>query len=542
MKVVAAEPISKNGLRLLAQQPGWEVVDPAQYAQSPDTHLGDADALIVRSAVYVDAALLEKAPKLRVIGRAGVGVDNIDVEAATRRGIVVMNTPGANAVAVAELTIGMMIALARHLSRADASTRAGKWEKKIFQGTELRGKELGILGLGRIGVEVARRAKALGMTISAYDPYVSPALARDLGIKLASLDDLYARADYISLHLGLTPQTQSMINAASLAKMKKGVRLVNCARGELIDDKALCEALCSGQVAAAALDVFVEEPPKDSPLLALPNVIATPHIGASTAEAQDAVGVQLAEQIREYLSHGVVQNAVNVTSLTEVEFRQLSPYIDLARRMASLLAQLLDEKLNLEEIRVGYEGAVGEWKTGLLRDSAAAGVLQSGSQEVVNIVNAAAVAATRGVSIREDSPSEEERGPINALRLSLKGNGTTLRARGTVVHQRFPRIIELNGIEIESPLEGHLVIFANKDIPGAIGGIGTLLGKHGINIARFSLGREVNGAVKSGEKASFETACNAMAIVQTDSPVPNAVLEEIRSKVAAVMAAKSIYL
>jgi D-3-phosphoglycerate dehydrogenase len=543
MKVVAAEPISKNGLRLLAQQAAWEVVDPAQYAQSPDSHLKDADALIVRSAVYVDAALLEKAPKLRVIGRAGVGVDNIDVEAATRRGIVVMNTPGANAVAVAELTIGLMISLARHLSRADASTRAGKWEKKIFQGTELRGKELGILGLGRIGVEVAKRAKALGMNISAHDPYVSPALARDLGIKLASLDDLYARADYLSLHLGLTPQTQGMINADSLAKMKKGVRIVNCARGELVDDRALCAALSSGQAAAAAIDVFTQEPPKGSPLLELPNVIATPHIGASTAEAQDAVGVQLAEQIIEYLSHGVVQNAVNVTSLTEVEYRQLAPYIDLARRMASLLAQLLDDNLNLEEIRVGYEGAVREWKTGLLRDSAVAGVLQSGSQEVVNIVNAAAVAATRGVSIREDSPSQEDHGPINAVRLSLKGNGATLRARGTVVHQKFPRIIELNGIEIESPLEGHLVVFANKDLPGAIGGIGTILGRHGINIARFSLGREGNGDhPEPGKKADFATARNAMAIVQTDSPVPNAVLDEIRGKIAAVMAAKSIYL
>ncbi len=350
--------------------------------------------------------MLEKAPKVRVIGRAGVGVDNIDVEAATRRGIVVMNTPGANAVAVAELAIGMMISLARHLARADASTRAGKWEKKTFQGTELRGKELGILGLGRIGVEVAKRAKALGMTVSAHDPYVSPALARDLGLKLCSLDDLYAGSDYLSLHLGLTPQTQGMINAGSLAMMKKGVRIVNCARGELVDEAALCAALRSGQVAGAALDVFVAEPPKNSPLLELPNLIATPHIGASTAEAQDAVGVQLAEQVREYLKNGVVQNAVNVPSLTEVEYQQLHPYLDLARRMASLLAQLMDSDLNLEEIRIGYEGNVGEWKTAVLRDSAVAGVLQCGSQEVVNIVNAATVAATRGVSIREDSASE----------------------------------------------------------------------------------------------------------------------------------------
>jgi D-3-phosphoglycerate dehydrogenase len=275
-----------------------------------------------------------------------------------------------------------------------------------------------------------------------------------------------------------------MINAEALAKVKKGVRIVNCARGELVDELALCEAMRSGHVAGAALDVFVQEPPKESPLLELPNLIATPHIGASTAEAQNAVGVQLAEQVREYLKNGVVQNAVNVPSLTEVEYQQLHPYLDLARRMASLLAQLMDSDLNLEEIRVGYEGNVGEWKTAVLRDSAVAGVLQCGSQEVVNIVNAATVAATRGISIREDSASESA-GQINAVRLSLKGNGTTLQARGTVVHKRFPRIIELNGIDIESPLEGHLVVFSNQDLPGVIGGIGTILGQHGINIARW---------------------------------------------------------
>jgi D-3-phosphoglycerate dehydrogenase len=539
MKIVIAEPISKAGMQLLAAEKGWEVIDPGQYQQSPEAHLKDADALIVRSAVYVDSAMLEKATKVRVIGRAGVGVDNIDVEAATKRGIVVMNTPGANAVAVAELAIGMMISLARHLPRADASTRAGKWEKKTFQGTELRGKELGILGLGRIGVEVAKRAKAMGMTVSAHDPYVSPALARDLGLKLCSLDDLYAGSDYLSLHLGVTPQTQGMICAGSLAMMKKGVRIVNCARGELVDEAALADALRSGQVAGAALDVFVQEPPKNPALLELPNVIATPHIGASTAEAQNAVGVQLAEQIREYLKNNIVQNAVNVPSLTEVEYLQLHPYLDLARRMASLLAQLMDSDLNLEEIRVGYEGGVGEWKTAVLRDSAVAGVLQCGSQEVVNIVNAATVAATRGISIREDSIAESA-GQINALRLSLKGNGTMLKARGTVVHEKYPRIIELNGIDIESPLEGHLVVFSNRDLPGVIGGIGTMLGKHGINIARFSLGREPDGGLASAGNAQL--ARRAMAIVQSDSPVPNAVLEEIRGKIAAVEGARAIYL
>ncbi len=538
MKIVIAEPVSKAGMQLLAQEKGWQVIDPGQYQEA---HLRDADALIVRSAVYVDAAMLEKAPKLRVIGRAGVGVDNIDVEAATRRGIVVMNTPGANAVAVAELAIGQMISLARHLSRADASTRAGKWEKKTFQGTELRGKELGILGLGRIGVEVAKRAKAMGMTVSAHDPYVSPALARDLGLRLCSLDDLYAGSDYLSLHLGLTPQTQGMINAEALAKMKKGVRILNCARGELVDELALCEAMRSGHVAGAALDVFVQEPPKESPLLELPNLIATPHIGASTAEAQNAVGVQLAEQVREYLKNGVVQNAVNVPSLTEVEYQQLHPYLDLARRMASLLAQLMDSDLNLEEIRVGYEGNVGGWKTAVIRDSAVAGVLQCGSQEVVNIVNAATVAATRGISIREDSASESA-GQINGVRLSLKGNGTTLQARGTVVHGRSPRIIELNGIDIESPLEGHLVVFSNQDLPGVIGGIGTLLGQHGINIARFSLGREPDAPLAPAGTRDEKPVRRAMAIVQTDTAVPNVVLVDIRGKISAVKGARSIYL
>jgi D-3-phosphoglycerate dehydrogenase / 2-oxoglutarate reductase len=541
MKIVIAEPVSKNGTQLLAREKDWQVIEPSQYQLSPEEHLRDADALIVRSAVFVDAAMLEKAPKVRVIGRAGVGVDNIDVEAATRRGIVVMNTPGANAVAVAELAIGLMISLARHLPRADASTRAGKWEKKSFQGTELRGKELGILGLGRIGVEVAKRAKALGMTVSAHDPYVSPALARDLGLRLCSLDDLYATSDYLSLHLGLSPQTHGMIGAEALSKVKKGVRIINCARGELVDETALSEALRSGHVAGAALDVFVHEPPKNSPLLELPNLIATPHIGASTVEAQDAVGVQLAEQVREYLKNGVVQNAVNVPSLTEVEYQQLRPYLDLARRMGSLLAQLMDSDLNLEEIRVGYEGHVGEWKTAVLRDSAVAGVLQCGSQEVVNIVNAATVAATRGVNIREDS-APEKAGHVNALRLSLKGNGTTFEARGTVVHGKFPRLIELNGIDIESPLEGYLVVFSNRDLPGVIGGIGTILGKHGINIARFSLGREANGHPLPAGLQDEQSARRAMAIVQTDSAVPNPVLEEIRGKVSAVKGARPIYL
>src|SRR5213076_1820505 len=316
MKVVVAEKISPSAVDLL-REPRWTVVTPEQMDGTLSGQLESADALIVRSAVQVDGPLLANARKLRVIGRAGVGVDNIDLDAATRQGIAVMNTPGANAIAVAEHTLAMMLAMARPIGRANELMHAGKWEKKSLQGTELRGKTLGIVGLGRVGVEVARRAKAFGMKVIAYDPFVSQQLARDLEIELSNLDSLYAASDYISLHVGLTPQTQGMINAAALAKMKKNVRLVNCARGELIDDAALVEALKSGHVAGAALDVFTQEPPKDNPLLAAPNVIATPHIAGSTNEAQELVGVQIAMQVREYLKRSVIQNAVNVPSLSD---------------------------------------------------------------------------------------------------------------------------------------------------------------------------------------------------------------------------------
>ncbi len=300
MKVVVAEKISSSAMALL-KEPAWTLWALISWMANSPQQLETADALIVRSAVQVDAALLEHAKKLRVIGRAGVGVDNIDLDAATRKGIAVMNTPGANAVAVAEQTLGVMLAMARHLSRADALMHAGKWEKKSLQGTELRGKTLGIVGLGKIGMEVARRARSFGMDIIAHDPFVSVAVAKEQNIRIATLDEVYATADYLTLHVGLTPQTTGMINAESLKKMKKGIRLVNCARGELVDEAALAEALKQGHVAGAALDVFVQEPLKNSPLQSMDNVLLTPHIGGSTHEAQEAVGYQIALQVKEYL-------------------------------------------------------------------------------------------------------------------------------------------------------------------------------------------------------------------------------------------------
>ena len=390
---------------------------PKQFAIDPAQAVSDADALIVRSAVQADAELIEAAKNIRVIGRAGVGVDNIDVEVATRRGIVVMNAPGASAVSVAELTLGLMIAMARHISKADQTTRAGKWEKKSLQGTELAGKTLGIIGLGRIGTETALRARAFGMRLVGSDPYLSPSRAKELGIELLPIDAVYAQADYISLHVALTHQTAGMIDAESIAKMKPGVRLVNCARGELVDEAAVEAALRSGHIAAAALDVFREEPTHNTGLLLAPNLLATPHLGASTKEGQEAVGIQIAKQIRDYLQRGIAQNAVNLPSISDVEYKQIKPYMGLAGRLGRFAAQLFS--FNLEKIDVRFEGEIGGWKTQLIRSAAVAAVLQSDTDEPTNIINAQAAAEERGVVVRENRAEPNAR--VNLIQLRLCG-------------------------------------------------------------------------------------------------------------------------
>jgi D-3-phosphoglycerate dehydrogenase len=514
MKIVLAEKVSPATLAVFAAEPGWEVKTHDQLPEGLPAALAEADALVVRSAVQVDDALLEHAPKLRVIGRAGVGVDNIDAESATRRGIVVMNTPGANAVAVAELTIGLMLALARKLPAANATMHAGKWEKKSLQGAELRGKTLGILGLGRVGLEVAKRARGFGLEIVGSDPFVSAAVARESGISLVSLDELFAKADYLTLHVGLTPQTAGVINAKTLAAMKKGVRIINCARGELVDDAALAAALKSGQVAGAALDVFAEEPPKNSPYFGLDNVILTPHIAGSTAEAQEAVGVQIAMQVREYLKLGVVQNAVNLPSLSHEEYLQLAPYIDLAGRLGAFLAQA--GKGGLDAIHLIYGGTLTEVKTELVRNAAIAGLLQG--SENVNRINAAAIAQERGIRVHEEKQESHRGGAASVLTIALHGSAGSSRASGTVIHGEQPRLIEFDGIDIETPLEGNLLVCRNYDVPGVIGKIGTILGQQGVNIANFALGRE-----RAGQKP-----VKALAVVQVDEPVSAVVLEALK--------------
>jgi len=537
MKILIAEKVSPATLKVFRDEPDFEVITHEQMGDLA-TAVRDADALVVRSATDVNAKLIDSTQKLRVIGRAGVGVDNVDAEAATRKGIVVMNTPGANAIAVAEHTIGLMISLARFIPKADQTTRAGKWEKKSLQGTELKGKTLGIIGLGRVGVEVARRAKAFGMKVLAYDPFVSQQLARDLEIELVGLDALYASSDYISLHVGLTLQTSGMINAGSIAKMKKGVRLVNCARGELIDDAALLQALNSGQVAGAALDVFSHEPPKENPLLAAANVIATPHIAGSTNEAQELVGVQIALQVKEYLKRGVIQNAVNVPSLSDEEYREMHPYIDLAEKLGLFLGQLSEG--NVESINLAYHGRVAEWKTALLRNSALKGALKQ-SIDSVNLVNSNAMASERGIQVQEQKKPEDLSGG-NVISLNVRTQQGEHRARAAVLHGRYPRLLDLDGFRVEAPLEGNLTVLRNRDVPGVIGQVGTVLGKNQINIANFALGRSeasASSAAASTSSGAASARAEAMAVVQTDQPVTQAALDEL-TRVSAVIDVKAV--
>jgi D-3-phosphoglycerate dehydrogenase len=527
MKIVLAEKVSPATLAVFAAEPGWEILTHDQLPDGLAAALSDADALVVRSGVEVDDALMDQAPKLRVVGRAGVGVDNIDADAATRRGIVVMNTPGANAVAVAELTIGLMLALARKLPAANSTMHAGKWEKKSLQGSELGGKTLGILGLGRVGLEVARRAKGFGLEIMGSDPFVSAAVARENGIKLVTLDELIVGSEYITLHVGLTQQTANVINARSLAAMKKGVRIINCARGELIDQAALVSALKSGHVGGAALDVFTVEPPQDTPYAGLDNVILTPHIAGSTGEAQEAVGIQIARQVREYLKLGVVQNAVNLPSLSHEEYLLLAPYIDLAGRLGSFLAQA--GKSGIEAIHITYGGGLAEAKTELVRNAVIEGLLEG--SENVNRINAAQVAQERGIRVHEEKTESHRGGSASVLEIELHTVSGSSHATATVIHDEQPRLLEFDGIDIETPLEGNLLVCGNLDVPGVIGRIGSILGDHGVNIANFALGRQRTGA----------KPVKALAVVQVDVPVSSAVLDDL-AKIEALLEARPVSL
>jgi len=542
MKIILAEKVSPATLAVFRDQPDWQILTAEQVEGRLAEELANADALIVRSAVKVNADLLEHATKLRVIGRAGIGVDNIDLDAATRKGIAVMNTPGANAVAVAEHTLGLMLSLARHLARANQLTKSGKWEKKSLEGTELRGKVLGIVGLGRIGMEVARRARAFGMTCIAHDPFVSPEIARDNGVELRSVDDVFAASDYLSLHLALTPQTHGFVNSTAIAGMKKGVRIVNCARGELIHEQALVDGLTSDHIGGAALDVFPQEPPQDSPLLKFDNVIATPHIAGSTKEAQEAVGVQIAQQVKEYLARGVIQNAVNVPSVSYEEYVEMQPFLVLAQRLAAFLVQAIGTEAGVREISLRYKGRLANWKTQLLRNAATMGVLHSMLAEETNLVNAEAIAEARGIHVKESAKDKASGAAGDVISITLKTQTGDHNAAGTVLHGTSPRLLQYEGIDIEAPLERDLLFLRNRDVPGVVGRVGTILGEHQVNIANFSLGRaEGQKFAASGEGSRQITPQQAVVVVQVDSRVPDAALNQLRN-VPAVTVAKAIHL
>lgn len=527
MKVIVADKISERGVELL-KKTGWNIVQTTK--ETIEKELADADALIVRSATRVTQQLLDKAPKLRAIGRAGVGVDNIDLAEATKRGVLVMSTPGGNAVSVAEHTFALMLALARQVPQMDAGLRAGRWEKSS-SGTEVRGKTLGLIGMGRIGSAVAVRAEAFDMRVLAYDPYISEAAARELQAELVPLERLLAESDFISLHTALSPATQNMINASSIAQMKKGARIINAARGELIDEAALAEALKNGRLGGAAIDVFLEEPPKNSPLVGLPNVVATPHVAGSTKEAQEEVGTQIAVQIRDYLAEGLIRNAVNLPALSADQYRRVRPYLILAERLGELVSQAAAARP--ARIRIRYAGEVAEVGTHLLRSAVLAGALNAVLDEKVNVVNAPAVAAARGISVEEETRRREHGFP-NTLEVSAlpakSGSAPGFTAEGTALHDGSPRLLQIDGIALEAHLEGTLLYLRNSDEPGVIGQVGAALGKQGVNIATFALGRR--GTTPGSE---------AVALVRLDGKVGAEVLGPIH-QIKAITEARLLHL
>ena len=526
MKVIVADKISEHGVELL-KQTGWNIVQTTKDTLT--TELPDADALIVRSATKVTPELLDKGPRLRVVGRAGVGVDNIDLDEATKRGVLVMSTPGGSSVSVAEHTFALLLALVRQLPKFDASMRQGKWEKSS-SGAEVRGKTLGLVGLGRIGGEVATRAKAFDMRVLAYDPYISEAAAQELNVGLVPFEKLLAESDFISLHTAVSPQTKNMINAESIAKMKKGVRIVNAARGELISEADLAAALQSGHVAGAALDVFAEEPPKNSPLIGLPNVISTPHVAGSTAEAQEELGNQVAVQVRDYLVEGVIRNAVNLPALSTEQYRRVRPYLALAERLGSLVSQA--GATRPARVRIRYAGELAELGTHLLRSAVLAGLLNAVLAGKVNVVNAPAVAAARGLSVEEETRRREHGFPhtLEVAALPDKPGTPSFSAEGTVLHDGTPRVINIDGIALEAQLDGTMLYLRNADKPGVIGHVGTTLGKHGVNIATFALGRR-----------EATVGAEAVSLVRLDGKVSENILGPIREHTA-ITEAKLIHL
>ena len=511
MKIVVADDLPPSALDVLRAE-GWNV--DARTGRAPEqlaADVADAEAIVVRSATKVTAPLIQAAPKLRVIARAGTGVDNVDVPAASARGIVVMNVPGANSISVAELAIALMLALARHVPAADAAMKQGKWEKKKFLGEEVREKTLGLAGLGRIGQEVARRAASFDMRIIAHDPFISEDVASDLGVELVSLDDLFGRSDFLSLHMPSTPTTKNIVNAERLAKAKKGLRIINTARGDLVDEAALADAIESGHIGGAALDVFQREPTLEHRLQMLPQVVATPHIAASTREGQELVGMETMAALRDFLRDGIIRNAVNFPSVSAEEFNRLRPFLDLGERLGHFIAQMNEGRVKALGVR--YYGELAAGRTDMIANAVLVGLFKPMLEAGVTPVNARNVAHERGIEIIE-SRSTRSRNYTSLLSVKLHTPDGERWVEGAVFERTLPRLVLLDGISVEAPLEGTMIVIRNTDQPGVIGAIGTILGRHNVNIANFALGRQADSAV---------------GVVIVDGPsVDDAVLDEIR--------------
>jgi D-3-phosphoglycerate dehydrogenase len=497
-KVLVADPISEKGIADLQACQSLDVV--VRIGIKPEELLATAheyDGIAVRSQTKITAAVLEKAVKLKAVGRAGVGVDNIDVQAANKHGVIVMNTPGGNTVSTAEHAFSLMMSLARHIPQAHASMAAGKWDRKSFEGVELNGKTLAVLGMGRIGTEFARRAMAFGMKVVAYDPYLSPSRAQILRVELMqTVEEAVADADFITMHMPLTKETKYLLNGERLAKCKKGVRIINCARGGLVEEAALVEALQNGHVAGAALDVYETEPPaKDHPILGLPNVVLTPHLGASTAEAQESVGIEVAQLLKDALVDGIVANAVNMPSVDRQTLDAIGPYLSFAETLGRLAAQLAPKQP--EVLRINYSGKVGEGDTTLISRAVLKGYLDIACSEgTVNWVNAPGIAESMGLRLTESrlaTPAD-----FTELIEVTAGSGDQRASVAGTFFGKSPRIVGINGRRIEAYPEGTLLIYENRDQPGIVGAIGTLLGKHSVNIANMSLSRDSSGGVALG--------------------------------------------
>lgn len=527
LKVFVADDVNEDRLAPLVEA-GIEVVKKVKLGpEELAEELADADGVIVRSATKITAELMDKARRLRVIGRAGVGVDNIDVRAATERGIVVMNAPDGNTITTAEHAVALLVSMARNIPQADATLRGGKWDKKSFVGVELNGKTLGVIGLGRIGKHVAGIARGFGMRIIAYDPFISEEQAAEMGISVGSLDQLFAGSDFITIHTPVTDETRNMIGRDAFSKMKEGVRIVNCARGGLIDEDALVEAVESGKVAGAALDVYEIEPlPEDSKLLGHPKIITTPHLGASTTEAQEGVALTVAEQMRDYLLFGELRNAVNAPSLAAKELEALQPYIHLAEQLGKFQAQVLDENA-VSQISIEYTGDLADKDASQATRAFLAGLLQNVSSRV-NVVNSAHIAEERGISVTTSYKQQARASNVDIKTFVSTRDGRSQTVCGKVYGDGEARITGIGDFSIEAVPEGTMLIAKNLDVPGVIGKIGTVLGEKEINISRFYLGRTEKG----GE---------ALAVIEVDSPVGDDVLEALK-KIEPVIAVRLVKL